>query len=142
MPTAPTTRFTNLKLEPLYNPTQAAQFNVALPPSVSYLHGTVLGEIAAEPGTFTAYASANTDGSQLARVVLVYDVSTDANGNVTFTNTEGQVGDEFGGVERAAPVYFAGTFATQDLVGLDADAAGSLGRLVQGTVTSGVLRMG
>lgn len=120
---------------------QAVQFNVALPASISYANGTVLGEIAATPGTFAAYNSSHTDGTQYAKVVLTYDVTTDADGNVTLSSTAGQIGDEWGGTDQGAPVYFAGTFNTGDLVGLDSNAVSQLGRLVQGTVTTGILRI-
>lgn len=113
------------------DPRQAVQFNVALPASISYAHGTILGEIAASPGTFGAYNSGHTDGTQNAKVILVYDCTTDANGNVTLTSTAGQIGDEWGGTDQGAPVYFAGTFNTQDLTGLDSNAVSQLGRLVQ-----------
>lgn len=100
---------------------------------------TVRNGAAGTPGTFKAYDGANTDGSQFARVILVYDVAVDASGNHFLG---GQASNEYGESYKAAPAYYAGTFKTDDLTGLDQNAVQQLGRLVSGTTTSGILRVG
>jgi hypothetical protein len=87
-------------------------------------------------GTFRAYDPAGSDGRQIARCILEYDVETDSSGNVTLFSSE------HGETYASAPAYFCGTFATADLVGLDDAAVAQLGRLITGTVAQGVLRMG
>jgi hypothetical protein len=87
--------------------------------------------------TFVAYADGNSDGSQTARCILAYDCATDAGGNITFGNTAGA--DRY--LTKDAPAYFIGIFATTELIGLDAAAVTDLGRLMSGSVSSGVLSM-
>jgi hypothetical protein len=84
------------------------------------------------PGAFTAYASGNTDGSQVPKGVLEYDSSTDSNGNIV---------TEWGGTLVYGSCYFGGYFATEELVGLDSNAVSAGGwHLVSGTVAGpGVL---
>jgi hypothetical protein len=80
------------------------------------------------------------DGSQVPKAILKYACATDAAGNVTFG---GAAGNAFGlPAEKCAPAYWAGTFRTTDLVGLDAGAVTALGRLISGTLANGVLRIG
>jgi hypothetical protein len=66
---------------------------------------------------------------------------TDASGNITFSATAATVGGPYGETFTTAPVYYKGTFATGDLVGLDAGAVSELGRLIQGTTTNGILEL-
>jgi hypothetical protein len=120
-------------LGPVYNPHHAKADHVKLPPNVTYAKGTVLGQITAT-GVFTAYATGAADGSQVAKRILQYDVATDANGYVA-------IGDQ-GEKSPTTPAWFCGTFKTSELTGLDAGAVTSLGRLISGSVTDGILRMG
>ena len=108
-------KFSNYKLEPAQNPGMAMIRNVKLPVSVSYKAGTLVGEVSATPGTFKAYASGSVDGSQIVKGILVYDVATDASGNVSLTQTAGNVGGEFGQQQPYAGIYIRGMFYTQDL---------------------------
>lgn len=126
------------RLDPVYEPERAAAQNVALAPG-TYQRGTVIGEITATPGTYRPYAAANADGSQNPAMFLMYDTTVDASGNVSLGrgNTGGEFGQTFG---KAAPAYMSGYFRTQELVGLDANAVTRLaGRLLQGTVASGII---
>lgn len=137
MPTASVVDFwpAGSRLTPFINPEEAmaSMQHVKLPASVTYAAGTVLGEVTATPGLYKAYATGNSDGSQNARVILEYKCVTDASGNI---NT-----DEWGVGQLTAPVFTTGWFKTEDLVGLDAGAVTGLGgSLVEGTVTSGLLR--
>lgn len=98
----------------------------------------------------TATATAATDGSQNAQVILIYDCATDAAGNVTLSPTAGQVGGEWGTTTKTAPVYFTGVFSTSDLNqtapgALDNAALtknGSRWGLIEGTLTSGIIALG
>lgn len=138
MPTAPSITFTGTPLLPFY-PQDARMQNVKLPASVTYTRGTVLGEISATPGTFKAYASGNTDGTQKPTGILAYDASTDASGNITWGGAAGS--SEWGATQPYVPVFYSGTFATGDLTGLDATALTNQPswHLISGTVTSGIL---
>lgn len=113
---------------------------VKLKASTVYAKGTVLGEITASPGTFAPYADANADGTQTARAILPYACATDASGDITLGSASG--GDDRQHTLPTVPVYVgAAEFHTTDLTGLDAAAVADLGRLVQGTVADGILRL-
>jgi len=135
---------TNRKLEPYYTNPSPILDSVALPPSVTYAKGTLLGELTAAPGTFKAYAAGNADGSQFPKRLLAYDVTTDASGNIS-----GGTLAPFGMVPAtpSAPAYFRGVFRAEDLVqsgagAIDANAvAGPYMKLVNGTVATGVVEM-
>lgn len=90
-------------------------------------------------GTFAAYASGNSDGTQVATCIAKYDMASDAAGNITYGSaaTGGQWGESY----NSAPAYFAGYFRTEQLVGLDATSIASLGRLISGTSTKGILKV-
>jgi hypothetical protein len=96
---------------------------------------------ASAAGVYSPYASGNTDGSQVAKVLAMYDTNVDAAGNVTLSTLPTQFGDDHGGMELSAPVWVSGWFRCEDLVGLDATAIGNLGRLVEGSATKGILRV-
>lgn len=102
----------------------------------SYVRGTVLGELTATPGTYAAYASGNSDGTQTPKAILQYSCIIDAAGNV-------QLAGEWGQSQKGVPVYVGGgaIFDTTQLIGLDANAVTKLGAaLVEGTVSAGQLR--
>lgn len=102
---------------------------------------TLRAGAAGAAGTFGAYDPDATNGYQIARGILVYDVQTDSSGNITFSETSGQNGGEHGEEFANAPMYVCGWFNTADLAGLDMEAVVQLGRLVRGTVSAGVLAM-
>jgi hypothetical protein len=136
MPTSATTQYSGIRLEPYMDPDDALMVDVQLTASVTYAKGTILGEVTATPGVYKAYASGSADGSQIPKAILVYPTVTDASGNATLPG-------EYGATLKAVPVYFAGTFATADLVGLDATALTNkpAWNLVQGSVSAGILRL-
>lgn len=82
-------------------------------------------------------ATVVTDGSQVPVGLIVVEVSTDPSGNVTYGPLP--TGNGFGSVKHVAPIAISGYFNTADLTGLDANAVSKLGRLIDGTTTSGVL---
>ena len=140
MPTTAVTSYSNQKLEPVYDHDLARQRAVAIAPSQSIARGTILGEITATPGVYSAYNASHTDGTQIAKAISVYDIATDANGNVTLSATTGQTvgpyGDGFAGL--SAPVYVCGVFNTTDLVGLDSTAVVDFcARFEQGSLSAG-----
>ncbi len=138
MASSATWSFGNNGLIPAEFPHEAKTRSVRLKPSATYARGTVLGELTATPGTYGAYASGNADGTQDPKGILQYDCVTDASGNVTF-GTSGT--SEFGQVFPDAPMYVSGNFYTTELTGLDAGALAALGRLTQGVLANGILRM-
>jgi hypothetical protein len=112
---------------------------VRLPPDAAYPRGTVLAEADAGPGVFVAYRGDAADGTQVAKLLLEFDCATDAQGNVTQGSlVAGSAGVTF----PAASAFFCGTFPTQELVGLDAQAVSQLGLLVEGDLAAGLLLLG
>ena len=136
--------FGNQKLEPYYPGVPHVLESVKLPASVTYPRGTLLGELTATPGTFSAYASANADGSQFPKAILAYDVTTDASGNTLIAGLA-----PFGVVAAAptAPVYFKGAFRSEDLRQTGAGAidvtavAGQYMKMISGTIAAGVVHL-
>jgi hypothetical protein len=97
---------------------------------------TVTGT-AGPAGTYKAYTAAATDGSQIPKVILAYAASTDASGNITWG------GQDFGETRKSVPAYISGTFRTEEIVGLDANAMTVMGaRLLNGTIGTGTARWG
>lgn len=106
--------------------------------SVTLVH-TTTG--AAATGTYGAYASGNSDGTQLPKAILMYPcVVTNVGGVLQIvTANAGGSSEVPGGFELYAQAYFHGTFRTQELVGLDANAVTKLaGNIVQGTSAAGI----
>lgn len=88
-------------------------------------------------GTFAPYVHGNSDGTQVAKGILQYGCTVDASGNVTISN------EWTGFTEKAVPMYYKGTFRTEELVGLPTaaqmavDFPGAFVRI--GDLTSGLL---
>lgn len=88
-------------------------------------------------GMLEPYVSSNSDGSQTPVGILAVEVFTDTQGNVTYGPLP--VGNGFGSIRHVAPIAISGYFNTSDLTGLDSNAVSKLGRLIDGTTSSGVL---
>jgi hypothetical protein len=129
-----TQAYTGLKLEPFEDPEGAVTDSVPFGASLTIARGTVLG-IKTADSLFYAYADANSDGTQTAKAIAMFDMTTDGSGNVT-------IGNDWASTSKSGPVYKAGTFRTTELTGLDAAGVVDLGRLVSGTAADGVLRIG
>lgn len=142
MPTSATNTYSNAGIQPMYDGGEAMLFHVALPASVTYPAGTVLGEVTATPGLFKAYASGSSDGSQIPRAILQYPCITDASSNITEGTVVGAA--PFGVTTKSTPAYFTGFFQTAELTGLDAGgvAAAQKWSLINGSVTAGTLQIG
>lgn len=126
--------YTGVKLEPFERPHEAVSESIPFGNSLTIARGTLIGLVTAD-GKGKAYADGNSDGSQTAKAIAMYDFTTDGSGKVTIANDTSVTYD-------TAPVYLAGTFRTNELTGLDAAAVTDLGRLVQGSIADGVLRIG
>lgn len=115
----------------------AGSFTGGASPTITPVHTTV-GSTA---GTAAAYASGNSDGSQIPRAIAKFTVTTDVQGKITLGPQVG--GGQWGEVEASAPAYFSGTFKTEDLIGLDANAltVWTRAQLLTGTIASGILRV-
>jgi hypothetical protein len=85
-------------------------------------------------------ANYNAAGAGTPTCLNCYACATDGAGNVTFG---GQAGGAYltGATWPGAMAYFGGSFATTDLVGLDANAVTRLGRLASGTIANGILEI-
>jgi hypothetical protein len=125
-------------LLPLKNPEGADLENIALKASSTYPAGQLVGEITASAGIYAAYASGGTDGTQLPTHLVMYSCVTDSLGNVFFGSA---AVSEWGQSVPVVPAYRNGYFSCADLVGLDANAVGKLGRLTEGVVSAGRFQM-
>lgn len=136
MPTTASLDFTVAKLEPAYAPelakTQA--FKVA---SGDYTRGEVCGFVSAT-GAAGSYANGNSDGTETAAIIAVYDMYSDGT-NVSLTND----GALLPGESRIdAPFYISGFFECAELTGLDANAVADMNaRLIGANTVSGVLAL-
>ncbi len=90
-------------------------------------------------GTWTTYASGNSDGTQNPQLLLKYDCATDVYGRITFGPTAGSEDNYLGGI--TAPAYRSGIFRTNALTGLDANALSKMGVLISGTLADGLIKL-
>ena len=139
MPTTATLTFVGQKLEPIIFPEFVLTDSVKIKASQNIPRGTIRGEVSASLGTFAPYAVGNGDGTGVALAIAIYDMQTDAGGLITYSDTSGQVGGEFQQQSQTAPLYFAGYFDIDDLVGLDSTAITQLGRVMRGGSSHGIL---
>lgn len=135
MPTAATTTFSAHRCDPLYEGLDARELNVAIKASQTIARGTVVAEVDAAPGTYAAYASGASDGTQTPKGILVYDVVTDSSKNITAYG-------EFATTSKVTPIYVGGYFDIADLTtdgsaGITATAVAALNGLVINGVASG-----
>lgn len=95
----------------------------------------------AATGTYGAYASGNSDGTQLPKAILMYPcVVTSVGGVLQIVQANAGGSAEIPGYfELSTQAYFHGTFRCQELVGLDANAVTKLaGTIITGTSAAGV----
>lgn len=136
MPSSATDNYSAAKLEPAYDPGSAVT-NAYKFASGDYVAGQVLGFVAAT-GAVGAYANGNSDGTQTAAVICMYDCTSDGT-HVSITSS----GDVLAGETATdAPVYEKGFFNCAELTGLDANAITDMhARLMGANTVSGVLAL-
>lgn len=80
------------------------------------------------------------DGSQVGKAIIAYECATDSAGWATLGpySIEGYNGD----VRKDVPAYIAGYFDTKKLVGLTATQLTNLGKLVNGVLADGEIKIG
>ena len=123
------TTYTCKKLEPYMNPDDAQVVSIKLANSLTLARGTVLGRISAS-NLWKAYNDASSDGSEVARAILQYDVATDSSGNHFFGAA---ASSELGESVLTVPAFVSGVFAVADLTGIDANGLADLqGNLIFG----------
>lgn len=128
MPTSATNTFRNTKLEP-FRPEDARTESVVFTVSKTIAKGTVLGRVTAT-NKWEAYNDGAATGVEVARGIAMYDIVTDASGNVYFGTS---AVSEQGASELSAPIYVAGEFLVADLTGLDANGLADMqGRIIYG----------
>lgn len=90
--------------------------------------------------TFAPALDASSDGSQVGKCILAYECSTDSSGWITPGpySIEGYSGQVF----KDMPAYIAGYFDTKKLVGLTTTQLGHLGKLVNGVLADGEIKLG
>jgi hypothetical protein len=135
------TTFTSKKVDPFSNPQDARTMCVQLAASLTLVAGTVLGQITTG-GKFAAYDDENSDGTEVAKAILPYDVETDSNGQITLSTTQstgGPQGEKLANIE----VWIAGEFLESDLTGLDANGLADLdGHYLNSISGKKVIRIG
>lgn len=141
MPINPVDSWGMKRLDPFMEPTEAGEMPVNLKASTTYAAGTLLGELTATPGTYATYASGNSDGSQLPKLILRHACVTDASGFITYGDgPAGQNQDGIGPASKNTDAFYSGMFKTTDIPNLDAGAVTALGaRIISGTLANGIL---
>jgi len=135
MPTTATVDFTAAKLEPAFAP-DLARTQAFKVKSGSYVKGTVCGMVN-NTGAMGAYANGNSDGTETAVCVCVYDMYSDGT-NVSLTNDGALLSGE---TRTDAPFYIAGFFECSELTGLDANGVTDMKARLIGNLVSGVLAL-
>jgi hypothetical protein len=136
MPTSAILTFSPGKLEPAFAPEMAKTdaFKVA---AGSYDMGTVCGIVSATSAA-KAYANGNSDGSETAQIIAMYDMYSDGT-NVSLTSDAALLPGE---TATDAPFYICGFFECSELVGLDTNGITDMkARLIGANTVSGILAL-
>lgn len=108
----------------------------------AFPQGCLLAESVANPGQFSLYDDTNTD-LNVAKGVNIFPFVVNDAGQVIFGS--GQTLNQFGVVYGSAMMFIRGYFNTADLYqtagpgAIDAAAVADFGRLINGTIASGIL---
>ncbi len=110
----------------------------------SYLVATASAGAAGSNGTYKAWTSSATDGSQVGKALLEYAAATDSSGNITLGGASG--GGDKQQTVTTVPAFISGTFRTEDLVQSGAGMitvanVADMGRLIEGTTQQGLLKL-
>lgn len=136
MPTTPTTTFSMDKLEPAYAP-ELARTDAFKVKAGTYVKGEVCGFVAAT-GAAGSYANGNSDGTETAAVIAVYDMYSDGT-NVSLKSASPLFDGE---TATTAPFYVGGFFNCSELTGLDANGVTDMkARIIGANLVSGVLAL-
>lgn len=106
------------KLEPAIYPELARTIAAQFPASTTIAKGTVLGKVTAS-GKLAAYNDSNTDGTETAVAISVYDVITDSAGKHYLGDSA--VANPSNLPLDTVPVYIGGIFDPADLTGENAN---------------------
>lgn len=109
--------YSGQKLLPYQRADLAREQPVKLAASQTLVKGTVIAQ-RATTDLWEAYSDAGSDGLNVARAILAYDIVTDASGN-HFMGL--QASSEFGESSLYTSAYFSGDFKVSELTGLDAN---------------------
>jgi hypothetical protein len=145
MPTSASSTYSAHRLDPLFEGKEARQIAVNISASQTIARGTTLGEVSASLGTYQAFASGASDGTQNPKGIIEYDITTDSSGNIT------SLGD-FGLTTKTVPMWVSGYFNIADLyddgsAGIKATTVTALGGVViegaasSGRYTAGILKL-
>lgn len=135
MPTTAIFDYSGDKLEPAWAP-DLARTQAYKVKSGTYAKGTVCGMVN-DTGAMGAYANGNSDGTELAAVICVYDMYSNGT-NVSLTDDGALLPGE---TRTDAPFYIAGFFECAELTGLDANGVTDMKARVLGNLVSGVLAL-
>jgi hypothetical protein len=127
--------YTNLRLDPKQFPQDARVDCGRFGNSLTIARGTVLGKRTSD-GKLYAYSNSQTDGTETAVAISMYDIVTDASGNVYLGTSA--VPSHSNLPFMGSTIYIAGTFATTDLTGWDSNALADLGAR---TLPNGLVRI-
>ena len=128
-----------------YSGSQVAKRDIPLPIAINNLTGTAPTVTPATGtqgspglvGVMDAYNDALSDGTQVARAILVGPVRTAPDGTII---------DEFGSpAGYTAEVWVSGDFLCSELLGLDTNGVADLGKILSGsafTVAGAIIRIG
>lgn len=136
MPTTLET-WSNNRLTPAQYPEDARWTAGRFAVSQTIAAGTLLGKVTSG-GLLKAYNDANSDGTQTAVGICMYDIVTDSSGNV-FLGTSGTASSLNQPLGKTAPYFVTGTFDTADLTGYDAAGLADLNGKV---LANGFIKIG
>lgn len=138
MPLADTFHYDLAPVQPAYNPNAALKGVAKFPASKTLHKGTLVGELVASPGVYDAYDHTASDGLQVGKGILMYDITTDA--NALITNLGGSIPD----LQLSAPFYRTGFFDCADVYNsteLDDFIAAGYGKIKEGSATTGIFEI-
>jgi hypothetical protein len=131
MPTTATT-FNGNQIIPFY-PDEAKTMSIRIAASKTIAAGTLMAQNSST-GKWEAYSSGGSNGLNVARAILQFDIVSDSNGLCVMGD---QATSEYGQKMANVPAFYCGTFRKGDLVGLDSTGVTGLGaRYITGGPTA------
>ncbi len=108
----------------------------SVPSTTTFTYAKTASNVSSAADTGNVYTTATPLGNPTA--VLEYTCVTDASGNITFG---GAASDPAGVTYKSAPAIFSGFVKASEIPGLDALLVTKLGKLIKGTVSTGILKI-